>query len=95
VTLFSLLLNELKEFMDAAVPVAAQAVLVYLIVRFALAVANVIVELTFVVPQANANRAARPEGAPAPPGLPAIAGPPGQLPAGPPQAGIPERATSS
>jgi hypothetical protein len=42
---FSLFWEQFKAIMDAAVPFAAQAALVYLIVRFAIAVAALLLDL--------------------------------------------------
>lgn len=84
--MFALFWDQFKEFLNSAVPAAAQAALFYLIVRFAFAVAALLLDL-----------ARSPEPQPQPGNGPADAQPNAprpQLAGRQARAGIPERASS-
>ncbi|OGL67375.1 MAG: hypothetical protein A3J27_05500 [Candidatus Tectomicrobia bacterium RIFCSPLOWO2_12_FULL_69_37] len=72
--MFGLFWEQFKEFLESAVPFAAQAALFYLIVRFALAVAGLLLDLAAsTVPQpqpANGPQPPQVAGRPARPGIP-------------------------
>lgn len=82
--MFALFWDQFKAFLEAAVPVAAQAALFYLIVRFALAVAVLLLDVA-------RSPAPQPQGGPAnaQPNAPQP-----QLAGRQARAGIPERASS-
>lgn len=83
--MFALLWEQLKHLLDAAVPLAAQVALVYLIVRFAFAIAGLLLELA-------ESSAPRPQPANGPANPPAGAQQP-LVAGGQARPGIPERAS--
>ena len=72
--MFTLFWDQFKALLDAGVPVAAQAALFYLIVRFAIAVTGLLLDLAAsTVPQpqpANGPQPPQVAGRPARPGIP-------------------------
>ncbi|MBI3128327.1 MAG: hypothetical protein HYZ11_12035 [Candidatus Tectomicrobia bacterium] len=85
--MFALFWEQFKVLLEAAVPAAAQAALLYLIVRFALAVAGLLLDL------AEAS-SPKPRPASGPAGGPGILPPQQAQIAGQARPGIPERASS-
>ena len=86
--MFTLFWDQFKAVLEAAVPFAAQAALIYLIVRFALAVAGLVLDLA-------ESSAPKPHPAGGPGSTLGIVHPQQpQLTAGEARAGIPERASS-